>query len=60
MSDTQWLNGAPSFSVTLTPAEAMETVRGAVTAAAFAAEQDSAERVKLSLALAWLEWKVSA
>lgn len=53
--ETQWLNGSPSYSVTLSPAECLEVVTQAATAGA----ADSADRVRVALAFEWLTWKVS-
>jgi len=52
---TQWLNGSPSYSVTLSPAECLEVVTRAATA--HSDSQSSAERVRIALALEWLTWK---
>jgi hypothetical protein len=57
MSAPQWLNGQPSYSVTLTPNEALEEMRNAVKLAHGYAE--SSERVRAALALEWIEWKLA-
>jgi hypothetical protein len=53
VSAPQWLGGEPSFTVTVAPAEALPLVRAAIVW-----PEDSRESIKLSLALAYLEWKL--
>ena len=59
MSEPQWLDGKPSYSVTISAEEALEEIRDA---AALAREQynSSDKRIRLSLAMAWLERKLEA
>jgi hypothetical protein len=54
MNGPQWLGGAPSFSLTVTPAEVLPLIRAAV-----AYPEDGRERIKLAAALAWLDWRLS-
>lgn len=56
---TQWLNGEPSYSVSITAAEALEEIQDA---AMCAREHyiDRDKRIRLSLAMAWLENRLSA
>ena len=55
--DPQWQDGAPSYSLTLAPSDCLQIVTSAATA--HAATLDSEARVRLSLAIEWLTWKVS-
>lgn len=57
MSAPAWAHGSPSYTVSLTPAESLEELRKAVDLASN--EATSAQRVRMSLALAWLEWKLA-
>lgn len=54
MSAPQWLGGEPSFSLTVTPAEALPLIRAAIVW-----PEDGPARIKLALALEWIEWKIS-
>ena len=56
MSAPQWVDGQPSYTMTVTPDEALEEIRKAVK---FSSEYaDSSQRVRLALALMWAEWKL--
>lgn len=55
-NEPNWLGGKPSFSVTLTPGEIRALLRDTVLAA-MKNESVSLQRVKLAMALEWLEWK---
>jgi hypothetical protein len=59
MAEPQWADGKPSYSVTITAAEALEELRDA---AALARDHhyDRERRIRLSLAMAWLENKLSS
>jgi hypothetical protein len=55
VSAPQWAGGGePSFTVTVTPAEVLPLVRAAIVW-----PEDGAARIKLALALQWLEWKLN-
>lgn len=54
MSDPQWADGKPSYSVAITAEEALEEIQAAANVARdHYADRD--KRIRLSLAMAWLE-----
>lgn len=55
--EPQWANGAPSYSVAITAAEALEEIQAAATVARDH-YTDRDKRIRLSLAMAWLEYLV--
>lgn len=57
MASPEWQDGVPSLSLTLTPSDCLAVVTHAATA--HAETMGSADRLRVSLALEWLNWKVS-
>lgn len=57
-NETQWTGGAPSFRLTVSPEDTTALLHDVMTAA-ITAEENSTQRLRLALALEWLNWKLA-